>query len=123
MELTLRILHIICAAALLAAHSTFFFRGLAIEARRITPGKLDRLARSLSQALLPAAVLSGLVLRYTGSRTVLHLVLGLTPLITIPLIFFGRLLLRKRTQAPWLLPLVNLILLAAAMLSGIAAWR
>jgi hypothetical protein len=127
--MTLIILHATCAVVLFTAHGAFMFRGLSIEAKRITPGKLDRLARSLSQALLPVTALSGLILRLTGggsdsrSLSLPHLILGLAPLAAIPLVFFGRVLLKKRRQAPWLLPAVNLILLAAALVTGVILWR
>lgn len=138
METALRVLHAACAAALLIAHIAFFARGLSIESGRIKPARLDRLARRLSQLLLPVAALSGLVARLAaagaagsagGSQagvpalSLLHLLLGLAPLAAIPVVFFGRLALKKRRQAPWLLPAVNLILLSAAVGTGIFLWR
>lgn len=133
MEIALRVLHASSAVVLLCAHCVFLVRGLAIEAGRITPGKLDHLARSLSQLLLPVTALSGLILRWSGGRpasssaaaapSVLHLILGLAPLAAIPLVFFARVILKKRRQVPWLLPVVNLILLAAAAGTGVLLWR
>ena len=135
METALGVLHAACAALLLAAHCAFLLRGLAIESGRIKPGKLDRLARSLSQLLLPVTALSGLILRLTVSAgqsgaaagastlSLLHLLMGLAPLAAIPLVFFGRLALHRRRQAPWLLPVVNLILLCAAVATGVYLWR
>jgi hypothetical protein len=126
MEIALSLLHAACAVVLFVAHGAFMFRGLAIESSRITPGKLDRMARSLSQVLLPVTALSGLILMLAGSSpspSLLHLLLGLAPLAAIPLVFFGRVLLKKRRQAPWLLPAVNLILLSAALATGIILWR
>ncbi len=133
METALNLLHIACAVVLLAAHCAFLFRGLAIESGRIKPGRFDHLARSLSQALLPVTALSGLILRWSGGRpasssaaaapSVLHLILGLAPLAAIPLVFFARVILKKRRQVPWLLPVVNLILLAAAAGTGVLLWR
>jgi cytochrome bd-type quinol oxidase subunit 2 len=125
MERALNTLHILCAVVLIAAHAVFLFRGLAIEAGRRKPHKLDRLARSLSQALLPATVLSGLILTLadTASFSLLHLLLGLAPLAAIPLVFLARVLLKKRTQAPWFLPAINLILLVAAGVTGLSGWR
>jgi len=135
METALKVLHAACAAALLTAHGAFFFRGLSIESGRIEPAKLDHLARSLSQVLLPIAALSGLIVRLaaagSGGRSdageptlsLLHLLLGLAPLAAVPAVFFGRLALKKRRQAPWLLPAVNLILLTAAVGTGIFLWR
>jgi hypothetical protein len=135
MESALRVLHAAFAAALVTAHIAFFFRGLPIESGRIKPGRLDHLARRLSQVLLPVAALSGLIVRLVlaGSEggpeagapilSLFHLLLGLAPLAAIPIVFFGRLALKKRRQAPWLLPAVNLILLAAAVGTGILLWR
>ena len=60
METALTLLHAGLGIVLIVAHGLFFFRGLAIEAHRFAPSGLDRLARSLSQAFLPAAALSGL---------------------------------------------------------------
>lgn len=135
METALRVLHAACAAALFTAHTAFFARGLPIESGRIKPGRLDHLTRRLSQLLLPAAALSGLMLRVvmegsgSGSEagapalSMLHLLLGLAPLAAIPIVFFGRLALKKRRQAPWLLPAINLILLSTAVGTGIFLWR
>jgi hypothetical protein len=134
MDLTLKLLHAACAAVLFAAHSAFLFRGLAIESGRVRPGRFDHLARGLSQILLPVTVLSGLILRLAGGRTgggeadlsspsLLHLLLGLAPMAAIPVAFLTRILLKKRRQAPWLLPVVNLMLLAAAVATGIVVWR
>ena len=135
METALRALHAACAAALLTAHIAFFFRGLPIESGRIKPGRLDHLARRLSQVLLPVTALSGLIARLVvagsaggpegGAPTlsVFHLLLGLAPLAAIPIVFFGRLALKKRRQAPWLLPGINLMLLSAAVGTGIFLWR
>jgi hypothetical protein len=125
MEWALTILHVLCAAVLIPAHAAFLFRGFAIEAGRRKPYKLDRLARGLSQALLPATALSGLILTFAGTAatSVLHLLLGLAPLAAIPFVFFARVLLKKRTQAPWLLPVINLILLVAAGVTGVIVWR
>ncbi len=125
MERVLNILHILCASVLIAAHAVFLFRGLAIEAGRRKPNKFDRLTRSLSQALLPATALSGLILSFTGtaSFSVLHMLLGLAPLAAVPLVFFARVALKKRTQTPWLLPAINLILLVAAGVTGVSVGR
>ena len=135
METALRVLHSTLVTVLVTAHGAFLLRGFAIEAGRINPGKLDHLARSLSQAMLPVAVLSGLILRLTALGAdgasaagphplpVLHLLLGLAPLAAIPLVFFGRVILKRRRQASWLLPTINLLLLAAAVVTGIMLWR
>ena len=125
MKWAISIIHILCAAVLISAHAVFLFRGLAIESGRRKPSRFDRLVRSLSQALLPATALSGLILTFadTSPSSTLHLLLGLAPLAAIPLVFFARVVLKKRTQAPWLLPVINLILLVAAATTGISLWR
>jgi hypothetical protein len=135
MVTALRVLHIACAAVLITAHCAFLFRGLTIESGRKKPGRLDHLTRSLSQLMLPVTAVSGLILRLTagsggdgpaaGTATLslTHLLLGLAPLAAIPIVFLGRLALNKRRQAPWLLPTVNLILLTAALGTGVLLWR
>ena len=125
MQSALTILHVACAAVLLTAHALFFFRGLANEAGSFKPGKADRLARGLSQALLPGAAGSGLLSRAAGPppHSLLHLLLGLAPLAAIPVAYFTRVALKKRRQAPWILPAVNLALLCAAVITGILFMR
>jgi hypothetical protein len=131
MVFALVLLHTASAAVLFLSHGGFLFRGLAIESGRTSPGRLDHLARTLSQVLLPVTALSGLILLlYGGGRSggaapravsafVPHLVLGFAPLAAIPLVFFGRVILKKRRQAPWLLPALNLVLIAAALATGL----
>jgi hypothetical protein len=135
MVIVLILLHTACAALLFVAHGAFLFRGLAIESGRFTPGRLDHLARTLSQVLLPVTALSGLILLLTGSGRpgaaaprnmsafLPHLVLGLAPLAAVPLVYFGRVILKKRRQAPWLLPALNLVLIAAAVATGLCLRR
>ena len=119
----LRIAHLAAALALLAAHGTFLVRGIYLRRVGRGPAGLDRAARTLSQLLLPMTALLGLaVLRGRESRPLLlHLLLGLSPLAAILLVFAGRLALRRRTEAPWLLPALNLALIAAALATGFAA--
>jgi hypothetical protein len=118
-----RIAHLVTALALLAAHGTFLGRGLYLRRAGRGPAALDRVARTLSQLLLPLCALLGLLgFPAPASRPLLlHLLLGLAPLAAILLVFVGRLALRRRTEAPWLLPALNLALIAAAMASGFAA--
>jgi hypothetical protein len=112
------------------AHGAFLGRGLYLRRAGRGPGALDRAARSLSQLLLPLCAFLGLLastprfapgFRPGASRLlVLHLLLGLAPLAAILLVFVGRLILRRRTEAPWLLPALNMALIAAALVSGFA---
>jgi hypothetical protein len=85
--------------------------------------------------MLPATALSGLILRLPAVGAdrasaagpppllLLHLLLGLAPLAAIPLVFLGRVILKKPRQVSWLLPTINLLLLAAAAATGITLWR
>ena len=117
-----RIAHLAAALALLAAHGTFLGRGLYLRRVGRGPAALDRAARTLSLLRLPLSALLGLAgLRGRESRPLLHLLLGLSPLAAILLVFAVRLALRRRTEAPWLLPAFNLALIAAALVSGFAA--
>ena len=122
----LRTLHLVAAAVLLASHGTFFGRGLYLARAKRSPEALDRAARSVSQLLLPITAFIGLLgfRAAPQSRTLLlHLLLGLSPLAAIILVTVGRIVFRRRTEAPWLLPAINLALMAAAMASGFAATR
>ncbi len=118
-----RIAHLVTALALLAAHGIFLGRGLYLRRAGRGPAALDRVARTLSQLLLPLCAFLGLLgFSVQASRLLLlHLLLGLVPLAAILLVFAGRMILRRRTEAPWLLPALNLVLIAAAMASGFAA--
>ncbi len=127
----LRIAHLVTALALLVAHGTFLGRGLYLRRAGRGPAALDQVARSLSQLLLPLCAFLGLLASTPRSAPgfssqasrllLLHLLLGLAPLAAILLVFAGRLVLRRRSEAPWLLPALNLALIAAAMASGFAA--
>ena len=118
----LRILHLGSAVALLAAHTAFFARGLAIDRGTAQPTSLDRVARSLAQALLPVTALTGL-LRMIARQTPFfpHGFVGILPVAAVPAVFLVRLALGKRRQLPWLLPALNLVLIIGAMISGLAA--
>ncbi len=121
----LRTLHLAASGVLLLAHGTFFFRGLRLRRSGESPGALDRLARTLAQVLLLLAPLSGLAMYLRSGRGPFlpHPALGLAPLMAVPLVSAGRILLRRRTEAPWLLPALNLALIAAALATGLAQAR
>ena len=118
-----RIAHLVTALTLLAAHGAFLGRGLYLRRAARGPAALDRVARTLSQLLLPISAFLGLLAfpAQASRPLLLHLLLGLAPLAAILLVFAGRLVLRRRTEAPWLLPAINLVLIAAALASGFAA--
>ncbi len=117
-----RVAHLVAALALLVAHGAFLGRGLYLRRTGRGPAALDRAARSASQLLLPLCAFLGLLRFSSGTSPllVLHLLLGLAPLAAILLVFAGRMILRRRTEAPWLLPALNMALIAAAMASGFA---
>lgn len=121
----LRALHLAAAGVLLLAHGTFFFRGLYLRRAGGSPGPLDRVARTLAQVLLLLTPLTGLALYLRPGRGPFlpHPALGLAPLAAVPLVSAGRILLRRRTEAPWLLPALNLALIAAALATGLALAR
>jgi hypothetical protein len=113
-------LHLGAACLLLASHTLFLLRGLSIQRGADRPRGIDRVTRALSQLLLPAAAVTGairLVARPAGLLP--HGLLGLAPLAAIPVVFVARLSLHRRTQWPWLLPVLNLVLIAAAFLTGL----
>ncbi len=116
-------LHAGSAAALLLAHATFLARGIHLRRSGARPRRLDRWARLLSQLLLPATALTGLpAMGQSGPATLLpHVLVGLLPLGAVPLVFFLRVALRRRRELPWLLPVLNLILILAAAGTGVAA--
>jgi len=120
-----QILHLVSAVVLLLAHGTFFARGLYLRRAGRGPAGIDRAARTLSQLLLPVSAFTGLLIfQARASRLLLlHLLLGLAPLAAIILVFVGRLALRRRSEVPWLLPAVNLALIAAALATGFALGR
>lgn len=118
------ILHLAAAGLLLTVHALFFGRGLAIQRGAFAPQAVDRAARALSQALLPATALTGVLLLPARPRALLpHGLIGLAPLAAIPLASAARLLLHRRTQLPWLLPAVNLALILAALATGLRSAR
>jgi hypothetical protein len=115
----LRIVHLSSAIALLVAHAAFFVRGLYIDRGVVEPTRLDRLARSLAQALLPVTAFTGLLrLIAAGAAFFPHGLVGLLPLAAIPSVFVLRLATGKRRWLPWLLPALNLILIIIAMATG-----
>jgi hypothetical protein len=118
----IRTLHLSAAILLLAAHSLFFARGLAIDRGRLQPAPLDRLARSLAQALLPVTALTGLAAMMAMQASFFpHGLVGILPVAAIPAVFLVRLATGRRRQLPWLLPALNLVLIIGAIVSGFAA--
>ncbi len=116
------IIHGITGLILVLAHGTFLFRGLAMRRNGgPSPGPLDKTARFISQFGLPGVILTGFLAEKTsiGGVPAIHIVLGILPILVI--IAFTPFMSFKR-RIPWLLPGINLLLLAAAALTGIYSW-
>lgn len=115
-------LHLGSAVLLLVAHTAFFVRGLYIDRGRVKPTRIDRLARSLAQALLPVTTLTGLLYLIAAEAPFFpHGFVGILPVAAIPAVFFLRLALRRRHRLPWLLPALNLAFIIGAMATGLLA--
>ncbi len=112
------ILHGIAGTILVLSHAIFFFRGLSFRKYGGSPGRIDRIARFISQFGLPGVILLGFLTESSGSSgpPAIHIVLGILPIITI--IAFTPFMAFKR-RIPWLLPGINLVLLTSAALTGI----
>ena len=106
-------IHNVLWALLLLIHTAFLLRCRTLLARRTAPGKTDRLLMGASQLLLAPAILSTLTL--ITEVSFLHLLCSLMPL---AMMFI---LARKsfRRRHPMLLPLINGLWIAAALLTGI----
>ena len=117
----LRALHIACVAVLLAAHPVFLARGIYLRAAGTGPGRVDRIARMVSQIALMASAVSGIALLSKYGSFLPHGLLGLLPIVAIPAVSMVRLAAGRTKRAAWLLPVVNLVLIAAALVTGITS--
>jgi hypothetical protein len=99
-------------------HLLFLLRGIKLTKSGQRPRRIDRIARAGAQILLPVALLTGLPL-LAGRPVGFHCLLGLLPLIAIPGVNAARILLKRRKAWPWLLPVLNMTLIAAAGLTGL----
>jgi hypothetical protein len=111
----LPIIHGIAGIILVAAHGFFLFRGLAFRKNGGRPGPPDKAARFISQFGLPLVILLGFLTQTAEAVPGIHIVTGILPIIVI--IAFTPFMSFKR-RIPWLLPGINLVLLAAAALTG-----
>ncbi|MCK5735301.1 MAG: hypothetical protein KAH21_02440 [Spirochaetaceae bacterium] len=114
------IIHGIAGILLVLSHSLFLFRGLSFRKYGGKPGRLDKIARFISQFGLPGVIFLGFLSEKAGvtsrAPSAIHIVLGILPIIVI--IAFTPFMAFKR-RIPWLLPGINLVILAAAALTGI----
>ena len=110
------ILHMVSAFILVISHALFLVRSAWLVKKKRAPEPFDRLTLNLSQLLLPLVILTGAAaFLKNGTVSFLHMAAGLAPL----LLMF---LFRKRSfrkKHPFILPLLNGLLLAAALLSGL----
>ena len=115
-------IHLVLAVLLVISHSVFFFRGIFITRKSIKPVLIDKLARFLSHLLLPVTVLSGIPALSAANRTLFpHLFFGILPVVSVPVVQLFRIAVKKRKELPWILPLLNLVLIIAALFTGL--WR
>jgi len=121
----MNIIHLLCGTLLIFFHGIFTIRGIYLLKKQIPPTQPDRIILQLSQALLPLALLSGIVLffiKQTGNNAsvnaldVLHYVFGFLP---VPLIIIFQFMGSFKRRYPYLLPLVNFLVLIAAALTAI----
>jgi hypothetical protein len=111
-------LHAVSVFLLVSSHLVFLLRGIALAGKQRKPRRIDRIARAGAQLLLPVALLTGIPLA-AGHRFALHCLLGLSPLIAIPAVNVARIVVKRRKAWPWLLPVLNMLLIAAAGLTGL----
>ena len=121
----LRLLHLGCGAVLIVSHGYFLIHGLVLRRQGRRPGRLDKLARTLSHLGLPAVLATGAAMMADGPRGpagmyALHILLGILPIVLI--IFFTPLLSLKR-RIPWLLPTLNGVLFLGAGVVGLLLGR
>ncbi len=115
----IKTLHLISATFLLISHATFFLRGIYISRKKIKPATIDYLSRLLAQLTLGTTIITGLILWPIEQINFFpHILLGLLPLIAIPIVFFIRIITRKKRALPWLLPLLNLLFIIGALITG-----
>ena len=117
----LKIVHLASAGLLAISHCTFLFRAFYLTTTGLKPQGIDRIARALSHILLPVAVVTGII-NFIGARGAMHFfphpLAGFLPLAAVPLVNAGRIILKKRKELPWLLPVINLILILSALITG-----
>lgn len=112
-------LHVISGLILFSVHSLFLARALYMIRRHSKPGRIDRLFRLLSMLFLPITAATGFLLLIKSNGTFFpHPLLGILPLAAIPLVNFLRIIFRKKKEAPWLLPVLNLLLILSALITG-----
>ena len=114
-----KLLHAISALILFSAHTLFLVRAVYLIRSKSKPQRIDRIFRFLSLLFLPITAATGFLLLVKSNRTFFpHPLLGILPLAAIPLVNLLRIIFRKKKEAPWLLPVLNLLLILSAMITG-----
>jgi cytochrome bd-type quinol oxidase subunit 2 len=115
----IKLLHAISGLILFSAHTLFLARALYMVRRHSKPERIDRLFRLLSLLFLPITIATGFLLLIKSNGTSFpHPLLGILPLASIPLVNLLRIIFRKKKEAPWLLPVLNFLLILSALITG-----
>jgi len=116
----LKIIHFISAVILLISHIVFLTGGIYISYKKLKPRLLDWVSRLTAQISLGAVILSGFILLPVKPLPFFpHIFTGILPLLSIPAVQVMRIILKKRRSMPWFLPVVNLVFIITAFLTGI----
>lgn len=115
-----KIAHVVFSSLLLISHFWFTLRGIHLIKNGLTPTKLDKLSKSGSHLLLPLAVFSGVALLLRKQELSflagVHSIAGILPLGGI---FFYQFIRKRFKNRPWLMPVINAVLISIAFLSGL----
>ncbi len=107
------VFHKTAGGLLFLFHSLFLLRSAILLKREAAPSKADRIFMTLSQVLLPIAILTGLPL--IARASLFHIIPGLMPVVMM--FILSRRSIRRRY--PLLLPGINWLFITAAMLTGV----
>lgn len=114
--------HLSFACLLLVFHIVFLARGFLIGVRGTRPKTLDRIARFAAQAALPAAIATGALLSSSiRSLPLAHGILGVLPVLAIPVARLIRRATKRMRSMPWALPVVNLVFISVAFATGLVS--
>ena len=116
----LNTIHYVSAVVLLIAHSLFLGSGIYISLKKLKPRLIDWAARLTAQIALGTVIITGLILLPIRPIPFFpHVLTGLLPLFSIPTVQIVRIIVKKRKALPWILPVINLVLIIIAFITGI----
>lgn len=116
----IKLLHAISGLILFSAHTLFLARAVYLIRLKSKPRRIDRLFRFLSLLFLPITAVTGFLLLIKSNGNFFpHPLLGILPLAVIPLVNLLRIIFRKKKEAPWLLPVLNFLLILSALITGL----